>query len=329
MTIETYAAIGDRTGFEAWMVAQTLKRGEAFLCLEGLGDHKELPSRQTKTMTFRRYEALARNTTPLAEGVTPVGKHITNTDVQVTLNQYGDFVTVTDQVMDFHPDQVVKEYRDVIGQQSHESIEEVRFNVVRAGTNVRYANGATRTAVNTAVSRDLLRRCRRDLARQNALALTSMVNAGTKYNTHPVKPSFWAVVHPDLNASIRDLPGFVDCSEYGSQAAEPGEIGSVEYIRFKESTIIQPWADGGGAAGSMISTTGTSADVYPIIIFAKHAWASTTLKGGKGITPILYMPKPSDSDKLAQRGHVGWKTYFNALILNDAWLIRAEVACPA
>ena len=37
----------------------------------------------------------------------------------------------------------------------------------------------------------------------------------------------------------------------------------------------------------------------------------------------------SDSDPLAQRGHVGWKTMQTAVILNDAWMIRLECAATA
>jgi N4-gp56 family major capsid protein len=44
---------------------------------------------------------------------------------------------------------------------------------------------------------------------------------------------------------------------------------------------------------------------------------------------MVVNPKPSDSDPLAQRGHVAWKSMQKAVILNDAWMVRVEVAVTA
>lgn len=64
--------------------------------------------------------------------------------------------------------------------------------------------------------------------------------------------------------------------------------------------------DAGGNKGTMVSTSGVKADVYPIIYLAAHAAASVPLKGKNAITaPIVRNPGTiSDSDKLGQRGHV-------------------------
>jgi N4-gp56 family major capsid protein len=95
------------------------------------------------------------------------------------------------------------------------------------------------------------------------------------------------------------------------------------------STIIAPFADAGANKGSMISTSGTKADVYPVLYIARDAYGIIPLKGKTAITPMVVNPKPSDSDPLAQRGHVGWKGYQTAAILNDAWMARLEVAVTA
>jgi N4-gp56 family major capsid protein len=79
----------------------------------------------------------------------------------------------------------------------------------------------------------------------------------------------------------------------------------------------------------MLSTTGTSADVYPILYVARDAYGIVALKGMFAVTPMVVNPKPSDSDPLAQRGHVAWKAMQTCSILNDAWLVRCEVAATA
>jgi N4-gp56 family major capsid protein len=51
------------------------------------------------------------------------------------------------------------------------------------------------------------------------------------------------------------------------------------------------------------------------------------LKGKKAVTPMVLNPnKPRGGDNLGQRGSVGWKTYSNTVILNDAWMARLEAA---
>jgi N4-gp56 family major capsid protein len=61
----------------------------------------------------------------------------------------------------------------------------------------------------------------------------------------------------------------------------------------------------------------------------RDAYGIVALKGAFALTPMVVNPKPSDSDPLAQRGHVSWKGMQTAVILNDAFQIRVEVAARA
>jgi len=85
---------------------------------------------------------------------------------------------------------------------------------------------------------------------------------------------------------------------------------------------------GGAAIGStgMVSAAGVKVDVYPIIVCAKEAFGTTPLRGQGSIHPMVLNPGvPSKSDPLGQRGYVSWKTWFAAVILNQAWMVRLEV----
>jgi N4-gp56 family major capsid protein len=211
-------------------------------------------------------------------------------------------------------------------------LENVRFNVLKAGTNVFYANDdgtPLRTEVVSPISRDAQRRVTRALKRQFAKQITSVVRSTPSYGTQAVAPSFIALVHPDLESDIRNMAGFVSVENYGSISPYEMEIGKVEDVRYIASTVIAPWADGGANKGAMLSTTGVKADVYPVLYIARDAYGIVPLKGKSAITPMVVNPKPSDSDPLAQRGHVGWKAWQTAIILNDAFMARLEVACTA
>lgn len=323
----TYGDISPRTA--AYAEKELLKRGLPFLVLEKFGQAKPLPENSTKVMKFRRYNALPNTPQALTEGVTPAGQTLTVTDVTATLTQYGDKVTITDVILDTHEDQTLNEAVNLLGEQAAQMIEKMRFGVIKAGTNVLYANGSARNAVNTAISITVQRRAVRALKRQNARFITSIVRSTPNYGTENVAPGFVALIHPDLEADVRGLTGFVPAEKYGSMTPWENELGKCEDVRYVSSTIFEPWADAGGAKGTMLSTTGTNADVYPVLYVARDAYAIIALKGMFALTPMVVNPKPSDSDPLAQRGHVAWKAMQTCVILNDAWMVRAEVAATA
>lgn len=339
-----YGDITPRTA--AYAVKEMLKRGMPYLTLEKFGQTYALPTNATKVAKFRRYFlsgstgaagagtnatpwGVPLSTTPLAEGVTPAGLNLLNQDYTITLAQYGDFTTITDIILDTHEDQVLQQSVEVLGEQAALTVETLRYNVLKAGTNVYYANGAVRTAVNTPITLALQRQITTALNRQNAKKITSVVKSTPNFQTQPIGASYIGIVHPDLETDIRSLAGFTPVERYGTMTPFENEIGWVEQVRYLSTTVAAPFADAGGAKGLMRSTTGVSADVYPVLFLARDAYGIVPLKGATSLTPMVVNPKPTNVDPLGQRGTVGWKTMQGAIILNDAWMVRAEVAATA
>ncbi len=149
------------------------------------------------------------------------------------------------------------------------------------------------------------------------------------YGTENVAPGYVALIHPDLEGDVRKMTGFTPAEKYGSITPWENELGKVDDVRYVSSTIFEPTPDVGGAKGAMLSTSGTNADVYPVLFLGKDAYGIVALKGMFALTPMVVNPKPSDSDPLAQRGHVSWKAMQTAVILNDAWMVRVLVAATA
>jgi N4-gp56 family major capsid protein len=327
MATTTYGDISPRTA--AFAAKELLKRGLPYLVIEKFGQAKALPAHNSKSIKFRRYNSLPTTPTSLTEGVTPGATSLTHTDITATLVQYGDRIVITDVVEDTHEDPVLREATEVLGEQAAQMIEKVRYGVLKAGTNVMYANGTARTDVNTPLSLTVLRRSVRTLKRQNARQITSIVRSTPSYETAAIAPAFIAMIHPDCASDVRAIAGFTPAEKYGTVSPFENELGKIEEVRFVESTIFEPFADAGGAKGTMLSTTGVSADVYPMLLVAKDAYGIVALKGAYAITPMVVNAKPSDSDPMAQRSHVSWKTMQTAVILNDAWMLRVEVAATA
>lgn len=334
MALTSYGDISPRTA--AYAVASMLKRALPYLVLEKFGQAYPIPNNSTKTAKFRRYEALPKATTPLVEGVTPQGKTLTFTDVQCTLSQYGDFVTLTDVIADTHEDPVFQEAQDIIAEQAAQTIEAVRYGVLKACTNVYFMTDdgtPLRTEVVSAFTGAAglakQRKITRGFKRQNARYITKMTSGSPNYKSEAVQAAYVGLVHPDCETDIRGLTGFINVKDYAAQgsALSEYEFGTVEDVRYIRSTVFESYPDAGGAKGTMISTSGTSADVYPIIFLAQDAYGIVPLKGKDSLAPIVLNPgKPSDSDPLGQRGYVGWKAMTTAIILNQLFMAVLETA---
>jgi N4-gp56 family major capsid protein len=329
-----------------YALVRMLKRAVPLLQLERFGQTYVLPQNNTQTAKFRRYFLSGATgaagsgsgafsapvaTTALTEGVTPAGSTLANQDYTVQLAQYGDYITITDVIMDTHTDDVLGQATDILGERAAETVEVLRFNVLKAGTNVFYGNSvAGRSDVVTAISLADQRRVTTALNRQNAKKITSIVGSSTDYNTKSVEAAYMAVCHPDLETDLRTISGFKPVADYGPHTSPmEGEIGSIEQVRYLASTVIAPWADAGGAKGAMRSTTGTSADVYPVLYFARDAFGIVPLKGKSSMQPMVVNPKPAPGDPLAQRGTVGWKLWTSTVILQELFMARLEVAATA
>ena len=290
---------------------------------------KSLPANKTQSMKFRRYNSLGLRTTALTEGVTPVADKMTATDITAALSQYGGLVGITDVIADTHEDPVLQEAVAVIGEQAAKTVETLRYNVLKACSNVFYANSvAGRALVAAAISRADQRRIVRALERQEAGFVTSIVKSTPSFNTESILPAYAGVTHVDLTSDIRSLTGFTSVADYGKVSPWETEIGACEDVRYLKSTIFTPYVGAGAATSTMIATGG-NADVYPVMYFGKDAYGFIALKGQYAITPMVVNLTPSIADPLAQRGSVGWKTMQTTVILNDAWMAVAEVACTS
>jgi N4-gp56 family major capsid protein len=70
--------------------------------------------------------------------------------------------------------------------------------------------------------------------------------------------------------------------------------------------------------------------VYPVLILARDAFGVVRLQGKEAVqVMVLNAGTPRGGDELAQRGSVGWKTYYAAVRLNEAWMARLECGVRA
>ena len=292
-------------------------------------------------MRHRRYKKFPLNDTPLGEGVTPDFDQLESEVVSTTIRQYGRYVPVTDLMELLGQDPYISIITERQAQQAAEVIDLLCYKTFRNPANTIYAGGATitsRAAVNGVVSTADLDRAIRHLEGLDAEKLTEMLAATPDVSTQPLRPSYVAICHPILRYDLEQLNGFVPVEQYAnSSQAMDYEIGSYKGVRFLVTTQAVAFdrdgdnSLGAGAAGTSLveDASGSYAEVYPIVIFAKDAVGTATIGGMDSIVPKVVRPTPSGTDPLGQRGTVGYTFMHGQLILNEDWIITIETGVSA
>lgn len=124
------------------------------LVLYQFGQMLRLPKQRGLTYTASRYDRTNLPIAPLSEGVPPIGETIPLAQVNVTAQQWGDTITVTD-IADFsieHP--LFMTAKDLIAMNAQETLERNTCNALMAGTQINYVN--TRGARNLLVAGDVM-----------------------------------------------------------------------------------------------------------------------------------------------------------------------------
>ncbi|MBX3498111.1 MAG: N4-gp56 family major capsid protein [Alphaproteobacteria bacterium] len=274
------------------------------------GQVRDIPRNNTDNIRFRRYSLLSAATDPLVEGVTPSLASLSVTNVDATVQQYGNGVLITDKLNFTTQDPLLTEVADILGENAANTLDQLTRDELATTTTIQYASTATANNEVTSamkITKAEVQEAVRTLKVNNAKKVTSMVSASDGFNTSPLDACFIGIVHPNTTYDLKNIPGFIRVEEYGQRTAMPGEVGALDEVRFIETTNAKVYS----AAGS------GSIDVYGTIIMAADFYAVSRISG-EAMKNIVEGPG-GNSDPLHQRQTSAWKATFVATILNDAF----------
>ena len=115
-----------------------IDEAQASLVHDQFAQKRPIPAGSGKTIEFRKFASLPKAMTPLTEGVTPDGKSLTVTAITATVNQYGDYITMSDVLELTTIDNVIVEATKLLGRQAGLTLDTVVRNVMHSGTNDTY-----------------------------------------------------------------------------------------------------------------------------------------------------------------------------------------------
>ncbi len=285
------------------------------------GQVRDIPQKASATIKFRRYSLLTAATTPLTDGQTPAGSSLAVTDLSAVAAQYGDFITLTDQLETETEDPIILEMNKLLGQQAGNTFDQLCRDILVTGSTVQFASTAvSRVTVGSTMKLTAteVRKAVKTMKGNNAMKITQMIEPTTGIDTIPVNSCYVAIIHPNTTFDLKSDTAFVPVENYPSQQnVMPGEVGKIDEIRFIETTNAKVFA--GAGVGGLV-------DVYATIVLGAEAYGITRI-AGKALQTITHpIGTSGTADPLDQRSTHGWKGYFVTKILNDQFMMRIEHA---
>ena len=235
--------------------------------------------------------------------MTHAGKNLAVTAITATVEQYGDFVEISDMLDLVGIDPVLVESAELLGEQAGLTIDNAVRDIVCAGTNVQYAGGKEDT--NAITASDVM------TADEVARAAATL----KKGNVKRIDGKFYiGIVDPDIAYDLMKDPLWQDISKYsGGQAIMDGEIGKLHGVRFVETT-------------ETLVKEGT-VNVHCAMIIGKDAYGIVDVNGSvKPENIVKAFGSAGTADPLNQRATSGWKALFTAKRLDENCMVRIECA---
>lgn len=302
----------------------------------------------TFTATWRRIE----NMTPTTSALTQLSGNLSLptrnasqpsiTDVSATISKYGDFIFLTEEADLINFNGQTAKLVEVLSIQAGRSLNRLQRNHLEDNATLVRPDGQTTDAnVNSAINNAVVKNIGNTLNRNDALKFTPQTLGSTNIGTSPIRPSYWGILHSDVEEDIRDLAGFISVEKYAGQTATvEGEIGVLQNTRFISTSEASIDADVGGAPGSTLRSTGGSlADLYTTVIMGQDAHGSVSLdtslisevyRAGDDVPGIILIRHERGSagtgDPLNEASSLGWKTWHAPVLLNSDWIRGARTA---
>lgn len=293
-----------------------LKNARAKLVYAQLGKKQALPSRNGRTVEWRKVNTLP-DVPALTEGVIPTGQKAGMVALTVSLTQYGMYIAISDLLELHATDPILTEYSEELGATGGKTNDKLVRNVLMAGTNLLFADAYSGdTYQSTPTSKAGLLSA---LASYRCDLTPDMINKGKTILESMDVPTFddgcyAMVIHPHAAYSIRRHKDFQDVVKY--QAAKrifQGEIGELWGVRFLVTTQAP------------IIKVSTEIPTYKSMMFGKDAFGVIDAEGGGMET--IYMSREKIGGPLKQFSTIGIKFEMAAKILYQERMVTIWHGC--
>lgn len=203
---------------------ELIRNAEPLLVHDRFGQKRFIPKNGGKTIEFRKLNPFPKATQPLTEGVTPDGKKLDWSKLSATVNQYGDYVTISDMLDLTAVDNNILEATVVLGDQAGRTLDTVTREIINAGTNVQYPDNYITKRANIGVDNTI-----------NMQAIKKAINTLKKAGAKKIDGSYIAIIHTDVAHDLMNDYEWQTLREVDPSSTINGEIGKIFGCRFIET----------------------------------------------------------------------------------------------
>lgn len=300
---------------QQWFDNVLLSRPQPNLIHKKMAMKKEMPENSGRTARYRRYTNLQTATVPLPDsGLTPPGQVLSAVDIDATIDWYGTYVTITDQVMMINEDPVLNQTVSLLAQSMRETEDELVRNMLAASSASINAVGGTNGDNPSNLARSDIDAVVLTLLGNDAMFITDDISGENKFGTGPIREAFWGMMHTAVIDDLENVTGFLSQAQYpNDMKALTHEWGSVGNVRFLYSS--------NGSSTANASMNGNT--VYNIFITGAEAYACIELT--RATANFIYTPPGGPTDPLRRLQLGAYKFAQVPRILNDAWIFNLRV----
>ena len=204
---------------------ELIRNAQPLLVHDRFGQKRSIPKNGGKTIEFRKLNPFPKASTALTEGVTPDGKKLDWSKLSATVNQYGDYVTVSDMLDLTAIDNNILEATVILGDQAGRTLDTVTREVINAGTNVQYANGEVSGRHKVCADHIM-----------TVATVKKAINTLKKGLAKKIDGDYIAIIHSNVAHDLMNDPEWQAVKDYNPKDWYEGEIGRIFGCRFIETT---------------------------------------------------------------------------------------------
>ena len=263
-----------------------------------------LPAGRGKTIEWRKWNTFAK-AQQLQEGVIPNGQKFGMSSKTGTINQYGTYASISDQLELHAYDPVILGATEEMGASAAETQETLIRDALLVNTNVLYCDNitlATGAVAGTPTAPNQMEASATVLAALTPDMVAKAVTKLKKDRVPTINGKYYAVIHPSVAYDLRKSEAWVEAHKYAApEALFNGEIGELHGCRFIEN-VFAPILD-----GEYVNKAGTVS--YATYFFGKDAFGIIDPEGGA--LQMIIHDKSEIGGPLDQFSTVGYKLETN------------------
>ena len=278
---------------------------------------QNLPAGRGKTIEWRKWNTFDR-ASKLQEGVIPTGQKFGMSSKTGTIDQYGTYATVSDQLELHAYDDVILGATEEMGASAAETQEVLIRDALLVNTNVLYCDNITLETgafASTPTSCATMEASATVMAAFTPKMVAKAVTKLKKDRVPKINGKYYAVIHPSVVEDLRNHKDWVDVHKYmAASEIFNGEIGELHGCRFIEN-VFAPILGGEDYKNKAGTVT------YATYFFGKDAFGIIDPEGGA--LEMIVKDKSEIGGPLNQFSTIGYKFETNgATMLYNERVLR-------